>query len=191
MILRTATPVATWTLSSWSDFWSNLHGISTVFVVSVFVILCLVFLLTPLFWFWCDSSSYAIIYVYLPVCHCVRVSALSAHLQVDQNTEIFSRAPGKHTTHQTTATKLKCCVVPGYRTVAVYSMRNDLFVLWLFKTTEPYHKLELLRIWFLEYLHHDCSVLKDNCGHKLLQSPRIGMGLKYLKTPSNARWRCL
>ena len=65
VFLRTATPVATWTLSSWRDFWStcSLHGISTVFVVSVFVILCLVFLL--LFWFWCDCSNYAIIYVCL------------------------------------------------------------------------------------------------------------------------------
>ena len=34
-----------------------------MFVVSVFVILCLVFLL--LFWFWCDCSNYAIVYVCL------------------------------------------------------------------------------------------------------------------------------
>ena len=112
VFLRTSTPVGTWTLSSWRDFRNILHGVSTVFVVSVFVILCLVFLLTPLFWFWCDSSNYAIIYVYLSVCHCVRVSALSAHLQVDQNTEIFSRAPGKHTTHQTTTQNWNVALYP-------------------------------------------------------------------------------
>ena len=78
----------------------------------LFQCLCLVFLLTPLFWFWCDSSNYAIIYVYLSVCHCVRVSALSAHLQVDQNTEIFSGAPGKHTTHQTTTQNWNVALYP-------------------------------------------------------------------------------
>ena len=44
VFLRTSTPVGTCTLSSW-DFRNILHGVSTVFVVSVFDILGLVFLL--------------------------------------------------------------------------------------------------------------------------------------------------